>query len=135
MLGLRRFSELGLTTRTTLTASATVLAGLALFGLLLCGTRNQRGHTREAAGASEVLLALERVRGLALETQAGTRGYLITREPQFLEPWRHARDRARSANRRLLELVASEPLSSTAARAIVVRIESLIVDWQQPLLR
>ena len=123
-----------LTARTTLVAGGVLVAGLLLFALLIGGIRSQRAAAREADEAQQVLLGLERVRSLTLATQAGTRGYLITRAPGFLEPWRDARDRTRTATDRLLRLVGTQPLAREPARAIVARIESLIVDWQQPLI-
>jgi PAS domain S-box-containing protein len=66
----------------------------------------------------EVLAELQATTVAIQELETGTRGYLLTRNPEFLEPAREAPERARAAVDHLRSLVADDPTQADRAGAL-----------------
>ncbi len=65
------------------------------------------------ARADQVVAAIERLRLQLLEAETGERGYLITGDAAYLQPYRRAQQRFGADLVRLEELVAGEPVQQT----------------------
>ena len=61
----------------------------------------------------------------AIDQETGLRGYLLTGEPAFLQPYEQAKPRLRADMESLRQLVSDNPPQVNRAR----RIESLLDDW------
>lgn len=79
-------------------------ASMALWG-------NRERERTEGALAHHIALAnsLEDVQFLIVNAETGTRGYLLTRRSEFLEPFRRAQHQLPLQRKQLEQLVASEP--------------------------
>ncbi len=122
--------------RLTTMTSLAVVAILAIVGvivfLMLGALRAQVNAPR--ADLNSDLLAVERLRAASLETQAGVRGYLVGEDRRFLTPWLEARASLASASAALLRATAHQPAELASARTIVARSDSLVREWQIPLV-
>ncbi|RYX85911.1 hypothetical protein EON83_03915 [bacterium] len=107
-----------------------ISAGTALWG-------NQYRKRTESALAHHIALsnALEDVQFLIINAETGTRGYLLTRRSEFLEPFRRAQRELPPRRKELEELVASEPGEGPrlAKTQSLQRIETLLSEQMKNL--
>ncbi len=88
------------------------LVGLALIGLvvLIFNTIEAERETREQAReTSEILLELRNIGRIAVNAETGQRGYYITLDQRYLDPYRIAREQYQPAIERLRGLVGNDP--------------------------
>jgi signal transduction histidine kinase len=123
----------GLTLRTILASALLALAIGSAFTVLLVAVvdqseaRSQALHSRSQLSSSDTLLTL------LSDLETGQRGFVITREERFLEPWRAARS-ALPEKARALARAASDPAQASRARAIERAAMSYIRDYSVPLV-
>jgi len=114
-------------------AVLSIIVAAAFAGLLLA-IDDVRDAERRVKHSEEVLVAANALERLVLDLETGQRGFLLTGEQRFLEPWRDARRGFPVRARRLLRLVSSD----REEHALVLRIEraerSYIHDYSVPLL-
>jgi PAS domain S-box-containing protein len=88
--------------------------GLVVLVLLLSAafsyrnTRDLHENDREVSRTHEVLTELEGVLSSVKDAETGQRGYIITGEDEYLQPYRNARDRVRERLERLKELTQED---------------------------
>ena len=119
-------------TRKTVFASAliAVLVGGA-FAVMASAISEQRDSAALATRSEEAIAAADRLERLVLDLETGQRGYLITRQRRFLEPWRSARAQYRRAG---TDLIAVSSGSSGDARPIVAAVDSYVREYSIPLV-
>src|SRR5919199_2051009 len=119
-------------TRKTVLASAliAVLVGGA-FAVMASAISEQRDSAALATRSEEAIAAADRLERLVLDLETGQRGYLITRQRRFLEPWRSARAQYRRAG---TDLIAVSSGSSGDARPIVAAVDSYVREYSIPLV-
>ncbi|MBA2945778.1 SpoIIE family protein phosphatase [Streptomyces himalayensis] len=122
---------------TRLTVVATSLLAL-LIGLAFSVLLWAISDTREAAGARKQVRAalfesghLER---LVLDVETGERGFLITKQERFLQPWESARAAFPGQAEELLRDTEGSPELRTLAHGITRDAESFIQDYSVPLV-
>jgi signal transduction histidine kinase/CHASE3 domain sensor protein len=86
-------------------------------------------HTEQAVAAAVEL------KGTLLDLETGMRGYVITRQPPFLGPWRTARAALPGAVARLEGLVRGEPEQLVRARELAAGVRSYLTDYSEPIVR
>lgn len=97
-----------------------LFAGLFLVFQTIEAERAEREQMRET---SEVLLELRNINRAALNAETGQRGYLLTLDRRYLEPYLVGREQYRPALRRLRELVG--PDATARQQELLDEIESL----------
>jgi signal transduction histidine kinase len=116
-------------------ASAALLVVIgAAFAVLLLSVADLRDSARAAARSQEVLAAANQLELLVVDLETGLRGFVITRQERFLQPWLEAR-RSLGARAADLERLAN----GTTEQARVVRAvrrdaTSYIDDYGVPLI-
>ena len=88
------------------------LVGVALIGavLVIFGTiEAERDEREQARRTSEILVELRNVGRAAINAETGQRGYFITLDRRYLEPYLAAQEQYRSALARLKALVSESP--------------------------
>jgi signal transduction histidine kinase len=122
--------RLGLTPRLLI---AGAIVAVFLVGQVVIAQRSltsiQR-HTDQQDQSGRAVVAATAVEKLALDLETGTRGYVITADPSFLQPWRSARKRL-PGELAALRQVAPAPLVDELAR----RLRSYLDDYSIPLVR
>jgi signal transduction histidine kinase len=104
------------------------------FAILLLAIGDLRGAERRTGHAQDVLVAANQLERLLLDLETGQRGFVLTREDRFLEPWRAARAAFPRRAATLVALVAGEPTAENEAREIARRERSYIRDYSVPLV-
>ncbi|MEV6834946.1 SpoIIE family protein phosphatase [Streptomyces sp. NPDC051133] len=109
-----------------------LLIGLAF--TMLLWTIVELGESTAADRHAQTALAQARtVEGLVVDLETGQRGFVITGEKQFLEPWQTARTKFSGQARRLVRL-STTPGQKSLALQIRQAGESLIHDYSIPLV-
>jgi signal transduction histidine kinase len=123
----------GLVRQITL-SSVAVAAGLAiLFAVLFFAIISLRDRSLEAQRSQQVIGAASKLQTLVVDMETGVRGFIITDNDQYLEPWRDARRRYPRARATLLQLTAGKPLQH--ARAVqITRLADRYRDTVTPQL-
>ena len=121
----------GLTRRTVVASAVLALVVGAAFGILVNAIGEQRDSAALATRAQEAITAADRLERLVLDLETGQRGYLVTREPRFLTPWRAARADYRRAGE---QLVTASNGAAGPAREIVTSVEDYVRNYSVPLV-
>ena len=82
----------GLTRRTVLASAVLALLVGAMFVVLIRAVAEERDSADQAIQSQEVIAAANRLERLVLDLETGQRGYVITHDERFLQPWENARD-------------------------------------------
>jgi signal transduction histidine kinase len=121
------------TRRVVLASSAlVVLIGVA-FAVLLAAVDSMRDSGAVARHSRTELGAANGLEKLAIDVEDGHRGFVITHQDRFLQPWRAARRDIPGSGRRLLAL-ADEPRQRRRAVEIVRAVESYLRSYSLPLV-
>jgi signal transduction histidine kinase len=116
---------------------ASVLLALLVSGsfvLLLISIRDVRADERRSVTSQKVLVAANELERLLLDLETGQRGFLLTRQERFLEPWNQARRAFPRRAATLLTLVAGKPATRREASQIAQRERAYIRDYAVPLV-
>ena len=92
-----------------------------------------RDAARDSRHSQQVLAAANRLERLVVDVETGQRGFLITREERFLQPWAAARRAFPEASSELNRL-AAVPGQDSLAREITKAVASYIRDYSVPLV-
>ncbi|MGZ8513107.1 MAG: CHASE3 domain-containing protein, partial [Candidatus Limnocylindria bacterium] len=125
----------GLTRRTVLASAVLALLVGAAFGVLIRAVTEERDSADEAIRSQEVIAAANRLERLVLDFETGQRGFVITGNDRFLQPWAAAR-RAYPASTDALETATGGGIGgqAQAARAITAAIDQYIADYSVRLV-
>ena len=105
----------------------------AAFLVLFFSIRDLRDAARDSRHSLEVLAAANRLERLVVDLETGQRGFLITHEERFLEPWAAARTAFPDVSGELNRL-AAVPAQDRRARQITEAVASYIRDYSVPLV-
>src|SRR4051794_27465861 len=119
----------GLVTRILLAGGIVVVFLVVEFALVLESIQQVRRLTRSEQRAEQSVVAASRVEKLILDLETGTRGYVITRNRSFLEPWRKAQAQL-PAETRLLGALAPPAFSA----AVEQQWRAYVNDWSRPVV-
>jgi signal transduction histidine kinase len=122
----------GLTRRTLLAGGLLALVVGGAFAVLFSSLTEMRATERRAVRSAEVLTAANGLERLVLDIETGERGFSITGQEQFLEPWLAARRSFRPQAAALERLVTDQPEQRTRAQTIDSSGASYISDYSIP---
>jgi signal transduction histidine kinase len=122
-----------LTRRVALASSALVVLIAGAFLVLLLALDSMRDSGAVAQHSRTELGAANGLEKLVIDAEAGHRGFVITHQERFLEPWRAARRDIPESGRRLLAL-ADAPRQRRRAAEIVRAVESYLHSYSLPLV-
>jgi len=104
------------------------------FAVMLFSVDDLRTSERRARHSEEVLVAANQLERLVVDLETGQRGFVITGEERFLEPWRAARTALPEQARALEQLVADVPAQESRVRRISQEATSYLRDYSVPLI-
>lgn len=81
----------------------------------------------------QVMLVTEQIRSAANEALRGERGYLLTRDPEFLKPYHHAVSTAPKLAARLRELTQDNPRQNTHVEMLDTQLTSYLAVLDRTL--
>ncbi|MDP9258925.1 MAG: CHASE3 domain-containing protein, partial [Actinomycetota bacterium] len=124
----------GLTRRIVVASGLLALIVAAAFAVVLLAIADLRRFQNRTIHAQEVLTTSNELERLLLDLETGQRGFILTGEGRFLQPWTLARERFPSRARALLQLVAADASETRWARQIAGDETSYIRDYSVPLV-
>jgi signal transduction histidine kinase len=104
------------------------------FAILLVPVQDARNAERSALRSQGVLIAAHGLEQRVLDLETGQRGFILTRQPQFLMPWQQAREELPGRERALLDLVRGDAAQEARVRKIARAARSYIDDYSVPLV-
>ncbi|HZC40859.1 MAG TPA: CHASE3 domain-containing protein, partial [Streptosporangiaceae bacterium] len=105
------------------------------FALLLAAISSQHHAALGARHIRKSLIAADSLELLVLDTETGARGYIITGQPSFLQPWRMARQQIPGLASTLVQLAGQVgPAQEAPARRIAAGVGSYLHDYSDPLV-
>jgi len=125
---------MGLTGRILLASTLVGLVLAASFTTLLLSIEDSRSARDEATHVSDVLAGGRTLEKLMLDLERGLRGFLVTRDDRFLDPYEGARRAYPAESRRLGELI-TVPAQDELLAAIDRSVEGYIREYAEPLIR
>lgn len=123
----------GLTRRTVVASGLLAVVVGAAFAVLLVAIADLRDAAARARHSEAVLAAVNQLERLVIDLETGQRGFVITGEERFLEPWNDAR-RAFPDQARTLERLAAAGHTGQGnrARSLAQAGASYIRDYSVP---
>jgi signal transduction histidine kinase len=117
-------------------AVGALAAGLfAVFALLIVAVIGLRHRSLEARHSQQVIATANGLQTLVIDFETGLRGFAITNQDRFLQPWRRARRRFPTEAAILIRLTADDPPQQAAARDIKIAVDAYLQDYSVPLIR
>jgi signal transduction histidine kinase/CHASE3 domain sensor protein len=117
--------------------AASVLLGVVFAGafvLLVFSAENLRASARDARHSEQVVALANQLQKLVLDLETGQRGYVITGQSRFLDPYRDAVAQIPSTIDRLSGLVAKDPVQRVRVAVIAHHIDEYEVGWARRVL-
>jgi signal transduction histidine kinase len=124
----------GLTRRTVLASAVLALLVGAAFAVLIRAVTEERDSSDRAIRSQEVISAANRLERLVLDLETGQRGFLVTGEERFLEPWLESRDAYRRASDALVTVTRGDDAQARAAREIASAVDAYVAEYSVPLV-
>jgi CHASE3 domain sensor protein len=124
----------GLTHRMVVASGLLALVVGAAFTVLLFSIVDLRGSEQRSRQSEEGLVVANRLERLIVDAETGQRGFVITGQENFLEPWRAAQATFPQQAATLERLVADNPEQLTRAQRIVQAATSYLRDYSIPLV-
>ena len=109
-----------------------LLVGSA-FTVLLVEISDLRASGRLLTHSREANASADRLEELVIDLETGVRGFVITRQERFLEPWKNARAQI-PGEARTLESLADQPEQKRRARGIARDAAAYITEYSVPLV-
>jgi CHASE3 domain sensor protein len=113
----------GLLARIVLSAVAVGVGLAVVFAVLFLAIVSLRQRSVEARHSEQVISAANRVQTLVVDLESGVRGFTITHDEQYLQPWRRARRDYPQAIRSLVALTGRGGVQGERARTIKTKID------------
>ena len=125
----------GLTRRMVVASGLLALVIATAFAVLLSAVSELRTLESRARASEEVLVVANRLERLVVDLETGQRGFVITGQDRFLQPWREAQVALPAQASNLEQLVADNPQQRARAQRISQAITSYVQDYSIPLVR
>lgn len=123
----------GLTRRMLVASGLLALVIATAFAVLLSSVADLNASEDRARRAEEVLVVANRLERLVVDLESGQRGFVITGQRRFLQPWSDAQVGFPGQAKNLQQLVADNPEQQARAQQITERINSYLLDYSIPL--
>ncbi|HYZ68664.1 MAG TPA: CHASE3 domain-containing protein [Mycobacterium sp.] len=125
--------RVGLTTRLFVTTGVLAVIVAAAFGFLLFAMANVSRARAVAAHSVDEISAGRDVRRMLIDMETGQRGFIITGEPSFLQPWEAGRQRVPTTVAKLHD-IADDPGQAVRAQQLEQDAVAYINDYSVPLV-
>jgi signal transduction histidine kinase len=123
-----------LATRVTGVSVVLAVVVAAAFIALVLAISALRESTEQAVHAKNVSTSTLELEKLVLDTETSLRGYVLTKNSRFLDPFRSAVGALPGAIRELDRQVASDPAEQRRVRELSEQIRAYVSDYAKPLV-
>jgi signal transduction histidine kinase len=124
----------GLAGRMVVASGLLALVIGAAFAVLLSSVADLRAAERRARESESVLVVANRLERLVVDLETGQRGFIITGQESFLQPWSDAQAAIPWQAATLERLVAGNPEQQARAQRIAQATNAYLHDYSIPLV-
>jgi signal transduction histidine kinase/CHASE3 domain sensor protein len=114
-------------------AALTIVVGFAI-GAMLVTIADMRHAARMARHSAQVLASANLAEKQVLDLETGARGFALTRDERFLEPWRSSRASLPRQTERLGALMSDNAARESLAQQIAAGIRGYVDEYSIPLV-
>jgi signal transduction histidine kinase/CHASE3 domain sensor protein len=114
-------------------AALAAVVGLAI-GAMLLTIADMRHAARMARHSAQVLASANLAEKQLLDLETGARGFALTRDERFLEPWRASRATLPRQTESLAALVADNAAQASLAQQVAAGIRGYVDEYSIPLV-
>jgi signal transduction histidine kinase len=121
---------------TQVTAAAVVVAAVVAIAFVVSigATLSLRRSTARETHSKDVVAATLQAQTLVVDLETGIRGYVLSRNPAFLQPWRSARRRWPKAIAHLESLVSHDAEETQRAHEVANLVAAYETDYAFPVI-
>jgi signal transduction histidine kinase len=130
----RSWRASGLVARIAFSALAVAIGLAIVFAVLFLAIVSLHQRSLEARNSQQVIATANRLQTFVIDLETGTRGFALTRDQRYLDPWRVAQARYPGAIATLLDLTRDNGLQHRRALAIKKQIQVYFSDYSVPLV-
>jgi signal transduction histidine kinase len=130
----RSWRASGLVARIAFSALAVAIGLAIVFAVLFLAIVSLHQRSLEARNSQQVIATANRLQTFVIDLETGTRGFALTRDQRYLDPWRVAQARYPGAIATLLDLTRDNGLQHRRALAIKKEIQVYFNDYSVPLV-
>jgi signal transduction histidine kinase len=130
----RSWRASGLVARIAFSALAVAIGLAIVFAVLFLAIVSLHQRSLEARNSQQVIATANRLQTFVIDLETGTRGFALTRDQRYLDPWRVAQARYPGAIATLLDLTRDNGLQHRRALAIKKEIQVYFSDYSVPLV-
>ena len=124
----------GLTGRMVIASGLLAIIVGGAFAAVLLSVTELRGTTDERRQTRDALVAADTLEKQVIDLETGLRGFVITRDESFLEPYSDARAALPGSARAFERLAAGEPVQLARVRRIVRAMNAYVGQYAVPLV-
>jgi len=128
------WARTGLVTRIALSALSVAIGLAIVFAVLFLAIVSLRQRSLDAKHSQEVIATANGLQTLVIDLETGARGFALTREERYLDPWNTAQALYPREIAALLELTKDNRLQHERALAIKKDIQTYFNDYSLPLV-
>jgi signal transduction histidine kinase len=115
----RSWADSGLVARIAFSAIAVAIGLAIVFGVLFLAIVSLHDRSLEARRSQQVIATANRLQTYVIDLETGARGFALTRDERYLDPWRSAQAQYPGAVATLLDLTKDSPVQHR--RALMIR--------------
>ncbi|CAN5237748.1 hypothetical protein BH18ACT12_BH18ACT12_06140 [soil metagenome] len=124
----------GLVARIALSAFAVAIGLAIVFAVLFLAIVSLRQRTTDARHSQQVIATANALQTSVIGLETSSRGFAITRNERYLDPWRTAQTLYPSEIAMLVALTKDNPIQYRRALAIKAEIQAYFSDYSVPLV-
>jgi signal transduction histidine kinase len=124
----------GLVARIAFSAIAVAIGLAIVFAVLLLAIVSLHHRSQDARHSQQVIATANRLQTFVIDLETGVRGFALTRDKRYLDPWQRAQKRYPGAMATLVELTRDNGLQHSRALAIKTEIQDYFVYYSLPLV-
>ena len=124
----------GLVVRIAVSAFVVGMGLAVVFAVMFLAITGLRQRSLDARHSQQVIATANELQTLVIDLETGMRGFAITHQKSFLDPWNRARQRYPDATNALVRLTRDSKEQHERALAIQDSIDNYFNDYSRPLV-
>jgi signal transduction histidine kinase len=130
----RGWTAFGLFARIAFSAIAVALGLAIVFAVLFLAILSLHQRSLDARRSQQVIATANRLQTFVIDLETGARGFALTHDKRYLDPWQRAQELYPGAIATLVDLTKDNGLQHRRALAIKTDIQAYFNDYSVPLV-
>ncbi len=130
----RSWTAFGLFARIAFSAIAVALGLAIVFAVLFLAILSLHQRSLDARRSQQVIATANRLQTFVIDLETGVRGFALTHDERYLDPWQRAQRLYPGATATLVELTKDNELQHRRALAIETEIQAYFIYYSVPLV-